>query len=759
MPPGFTSSLNASHFSLPDNTLHVGATGEESEVLLVLSVFCNLGESSDKVESLTLMDLKGYSESSELLDSPPDLSRAQSHTVQNMSPDDFSVPIMMRGASVFESGQTCSRREMIELPLQAVKQDRVADQSYNFFIPLASSYFDGCFEIHGALLWCGKSDGTSDDIFHFTLQLPNSYHKHIAQVAFGAIVAPHTHPATVAQGLLACIHPLVSDIMQSNLIGRTCCYSDSMWLVHSLVSYFQHPTSAFPTLRQQEALTALVRHVHSVSQREHQHSPLYLASISVILNLLSEAKDSPPSNHDSVSALCDLAGSFFQPAHQELLKQLCDVSSDQGGRKALFLQSDHFFEYFRSIRQSLLFLLASDGEGDELASQPYPSFAPLAHVLPLLLRSKIATVQVAELYRPELETMVKAHIDGVERFMVEDLWRKLHAARFVAGVRGFPSGVVVPSMLPAQSLVNLLADTQFISGDEASAGHVVELEISKVQQYLEEGPISSADKDFLNNLISSTFIRKLRLFQSCFMSITRHVADFSSFAEIYNRQCTEGALLGNLWSLEQYSAAGKSLLAGTERGLLLLWAGDAMTGQDTVREGSGSSIHQTLTNLALKQPWGLACSSGGAPSLFVTGVNNTLHQLYSHEARTLVANGPGTLLGGLDVAQLRAAKSLCTYSVMSRGVAVTLLVIADTGNHSLRALVLSPKDALGSDDSSGAFPGGRLFELAKINNPVSVCTFQNQLIVASQNDHVIYSVKYEKSKTSKSNKVSGNNTL
>jgi hypothetical protein len=778
------SNLNAlCYFSLPDNTSRqFGASNDGPEAILVLSVFCNLGDSSnDTPGSLTLVELKGYYETSEFSNNIPDLARAQSHATDNKDycSHDAPLPVMMRGASAVESGQHVSR-ELVELSLQSVRQSRVSpsssSQSYNFFIPLQDFYFDGSFEVHGTFLWTSANTDTdtADQTFHISLPLPNSCHKHFAQVAFGSIVTANTSAATIAQGLLACVHPLVSEMMQIRPLGRTYCCSDTFWVMRALFTYFQYPSGVFPSLLQTGALQALASHVSSVPEGISNHAPLLLAGIGVIVSLLPVEESvvgiMEGGNEDYLATLCSLAGSFFQPTHKELLKQLCDVNSDEGAGKKIFYDSDHFFEYFRSLRQALLFLLGVDTKGAATVSPSYPAYVALRHVLPLLQRPKMAAsvLNVPDLYRSESEIIVKANIARLESFMREELWSKLQKARYVlpCSSQHYPTSVHLSSMREARDLVSLIGQIQFTPPDEDSMGHALGSEILKIQQYQEQKQGQMMLKDISPSLLDpSSFIRIVKIFAASFVSMTRHLADFASFHASYTQQCTEGATFSNFWSLEEYRAGLKCVAADQQSGLLLLWAGGyAGRQQSSAVKGSGVAPIP-LDQFSMKQPWGVTCGNlqtlfheqSGRPSLFVSGVNNTLHLLHSHDARTLLNNGPGALLGGLEVAQLRAAKSLCTYVVQLLDVAVTLLVIADTGNNSLRALVLSTcaRQSMKNDDAVvKEFPEGKIFELAKINNPVAVCVFQDQLVVASHNDHVLYTVVYEKRKTLKqTNKV------
>lgn len=768
-----------SYFSLPDNkTRQCRTTMEGSEVVLALAVFCNLENSFGS--TLTLVELKGYYDSSEFSNIVPDLARAQSHTIDKEY--DAPLPVMLRGTSAFESGQSGVSRELVDLPLYEVRQEKVSNQSYNFYMPIEDIYFDGSFEIHGTLLWSTGVVDEADQTFHFSLQLPNSCHTHFAQIAYGAIFTANTSALTIARGLLTCLHPMVSDMMQIRPLGRTYCYSDIFWVIRAFFTYFQNPSAVFPPLTQGDAMLALVGHVRDSRGNQKvmpQHAPLFLAGIGVITSLLVEInmdarlgslEGTNVYKKESMSVLCSLAESFFQPEHKELLKQLCNLRSDEEGGKTVFFESDHFFAYFRSLRQALLFLVEADTRGSSAVSPYYSFFVALRHVVPLLLKPKIAALKVAELYRSESEVFAKTRIYRLESSMRDDLWAKLNKFRYVNGVRQFPSTVSIADMCKAKDLVTLMGNFEFTLLGEGDLGHALGLEILKIQQYQEQ-ELPSADiifETFPHNLLDpSMYIRKMKVFQAAFVNMTRHLTDFASFFASYTRQCTEEATLSNFWSLEEYRAALQYLerVSATgpdeHKGLLLLWAGGSMKATSAV------SAKGEVTMQPLSQPWGVACGDllfpsqtrqqhSSQPSLLVSGANSTLHLLHSNTARTLVANGPGALPGGLDVAQLRGAKSLCVYTVQLRGKAVTLLVIADTGNNSVRALVLSSScQSKTVEDDDKVFPHGKLFELAKISNPVSVCVFQDQIVVASHNTHVLYSVVFEKKKTLKqSNAVS-----
>ena len=776
-----TAAGALSYFCLPDSkTRQFGAVTEVPQSVLALSVFCDLGKNTGgSSDALTLVELKGYCESSEFADTVPGLARAQSHTADVEY--DTPVPTMMRGTSAIESGQSGVSRELVELSLQEVRQERVSDHSHNFFLPMQNFYFDGSFEVHGALRWSCDDADTADQMFHFSLQLPNSCHTHFAQVAYGAIFTPHTSAMAIAQGLLTSMHPLVSDMMQIRPLGRTYCYSDTFWVIRALFTYFQSSSAAFPSLSQGDALLALAGHVSSLRgapKNVPRHAPLLLAGVGVITSLFAEQDITIGSfegnklyGDESLSLLSSLAGSFFQPAHKELLKQLCDVNSSEGKGKQIFFESDHFFEYFRSLRQALLFLLGADTRGASTGSPCFPCYVALRHVVPLLQKPKMAALRVAELYLPESEVLVKANVDRLETSLRDELWTKLHKYHYVSGVLQYPATVQITSLHRAKQLISLIGDLQLVALDEQKVGHTLSTEILKMQQYQEQVSSSRDNlfKDTSPALLDPTaYIRKLKVFQASIVNMTRHLADFASFFATYTQQCTEGATFSNFWSVEEYRAGVKYLTAETnhdqQTGMLLLWAGGVAGAESTTAATKGSTLPlMSLEQFSMKQPWGITSEDvisvlashsqqpSTQPSLLVSGANSTLHLLHSHSARTVVANGPGALMGGLDVAQLRAAKSLCTYTLPLRDGAVTLLIIADTGNNSLRALVLSSSLSK-KNEANKDFPEGKLFELAKISNPVSVCVFQEQIVVASHNTHVLYSVICEQ-KSKVSNKV------
>jgi hypothetical protein len=744
---------------------------------------------------LTLVELKGYYDNSDV-DFPdiiPQMSRAQSHyttgtgsgsgsggVVNTASESDFPLPTMIRGTSAIDSGGYGLTRELVELPLQDVQQNHLSEYSYNYFIPLQSFYFDDSFEITGTFTWSSEDTKLSDQTFHFSFQLPNIRHKHFAQVAFGSIIWADSTAETVARGLLNCLHPIVSDMMQIRPLGRTFCYSDIFWVIRAFMTYFQGSGTAFPTLLQADALRALAGHVRWIPEGMPKHSPLVLAGIGIVSTHFPEHKhvimdkvkrkdvcgDGNGEVDNGVELLCTLAGSFFEPAHADLLKVLCDVVCDEGKGKRIFMESNYFFEFFRSLRQGLMYLLGADVKGVIAASNCHPLYVALRSVVPLLLRAKMANIDVASLYRSESDVFIKAIITRLEDNLRDNLWTILYKSGFLVGVAQYPTAVMVSSIHEAKNLVGLLDNIKFELPDEDELGYVITSEIVTLRQHL-DGDVASED-GVASYLDISCFIRKLRMISQSCTSISRHLTDFDLFYESYVQQRTDKATVSNFWSLEEFRVGVKRATSVKKSGLVLLWAGSFNISRVCTDSNGMLLPPQSLEYFSMKQPLGLA-SGVYVPSsihkkqkqkqqkfrrsLFVAGMDSTLKLITPSETRNIVDSGPGSLLGTLDVAQLRAARSLCIYTIQFSVTAnVTLLVIADTGNNCVKALVLSGADSL-SKDGATHFPDGRLFELAKINNPVSVAVFQECLVVASNIDHVIYSLAFEKRQLN-SNKVS-----
>ena len=732
------------YFDLPkDKICNIDDTSEETEGVLVLSVFCNIGGEQTSKGTLSLVDLRGfYCVTPQGNYDVPVMNRAKSHNNDNDDDDNRALPMMMRSASVKDSGQA-NDTDMVELPLHNVNTVNISHQSYNFFIPLQKNYFDGSFEIYGTLQWIGESKDVPQQPFYFSVQLPSYCHKHYAHVAFGTIATVNTLASDILRELLLCVAPLLTDMMQIRPLGRTYCYSDVFWVLRAIFLYFRNSKSFFPCLFQDDALVALINHTKCTLQ----HEPVYLASIGVISSMCPERGDIRFQGDVYQQELYSISRCVFDARHQDLYMKICAVSGDDEKGKTILFDSNSFSEFFRCLRKSLLFLLEVDLNGTSIGSKFYPLYASLSCVVPLLKKAKMAPIVLPNLYRNKSEVVVKVNIDRLENFFTEELWKKLEKSNFLNGTKSSRDVRNISSVRRAEELVNLFLSVEFRNMNNIFKNLMGALcsEIEKIHHALESDCSISNRDTTMTILDPSRFERQLNVPLSSFDSLLRHSTELSTVLESLSNLCKEKSSFSSFWSLEEYNAGLHCLQRNDLSGLLLHWAGKCDDINSRGEKSSGLLVSPSA--ISLKQPWAIASGEfrpvaiqkPAKPSVFVSGIDSALYLINNHEARTVVGSGPGNKLGDFAVAQIRAARSLCPFNLVINGSIVMLLVIADTGNNVLKGLVLS--SSLGE---SSSFPAGKIFELAKLNNPVSMCVFEDKIIVASQANHVLYTVSYKK---------------
>ena len=629
-----------------------------------------------------------------------------------------------------------------------------------FHLQFPSLVFDGFHHFEGIFTIPETQERT-----RFTLQLPSGYHDGLGHIVLGSLQSFTNLPSIPSyfSDLLLSLNYLLDILYVQRLPLQ-----QKTWLGNSIVGHIwnqmmsRHESTSSMFLELVKALSS------SLHLNKFRHGDFGVILLGQLLDRSSFDISLGPNCDALYSAPLKLLSSGLEIFQKS--------SKNQTTRSNSGMDSPTFAT-FRYVRIALNFLLNQD------LNHPIPSYQSCRVVIPLLATyQQIFSTQSSQkrIFRfgsrdswgflAQLDVL-RQSLDSFEHKIINFFARNTFPSNLLQTRELLDNGPERDSesriFADLISTLTALIESQGAFLAETPSLYDLKSRNAKNATILFTEIIPSFDELMsCRNTMHNAVNRYLRLLNKIHQTDSTKIPSFRrlwSYQEFKYLSAKSEQISQPLSGIESKAAENLSDSMRNSLSFVTPWAGSGSKG----RPDDVSGERSLLTTMTFNNPCCLAVRTdySGNPC-YSAGLSEQqglvyLSDMLNHSVRvlskprhgyTLIGNSTGSsgsTVGKLESSSLHTPRGLCTHDVYdSSGIQKTLLVIADSMNNSLKALVIDKTHITPSpgQKSMVTLPDNELFALlsSSLPNPTGVCSCGGILYVCCRSDHTLRAISLRK---------------